>query len=92
MDETRLTETFDWGPTIDAELCNACRTCFDFCQNGVFGADDGRVWVTRKSDCVPGCSHCATLCEQEAISFPSIDELKRWRAEVEKAQAGKTEA
>ena len=26
-----------------------------------------------------GCSHCATLCEAEALSFPTFDEIKRMR-------------
>jgi MinD superfamily P-loop ATPase len=87
MGEPRLTDRLDWGPTIDAELCDACRTCSDFCHNGVFGATDGRVWVAEKTNCVLGCSHCATLCPQGAIAFPSVQELKRWRAEIRKAEA-----
>ena len=71
---------FVWGPTIEAELCDGCRTCSDFCHKGVFAERDGRVWVVSKAACVPGCSHCATLCPQGAISFPTVDDLRRMRA------------
>lgn len=85
------TETFPWGPTIDAELCDGCRTCADFCHKGVFEERDGKVCVVVKTNCVPGCSHCSTLCPQGAITFPSVEELKRWRAAAKKA-AGPAEA
>lgn len=29
--------------------------------------------------CVAGCSHCATLCEAGAISFPTTEDLRRAR-------------
>ena len=41
----RLADRFDWGPTIEAELCDGCRTCADFCHKGVFDERDGKVWV-----------------------------------------------
>jgi NAD-dependent dihydropyrimidine dehydrogenase PreA subunit len=71
---------FIWGPTIDAGACTSCRTCHDFCHQGVYGLEGDTVVVADKAACVPGCSHCATLCEQGAISFPSIEDLRRARA------------
>ncbi len=44
----RLADRFDWGPTIEAELCDGCRTCADFCHKGVFEERDGKVWVVGK--------------------------------------------
>lgn len=73
-------EKIDWGPTMDETACrDGCRTCLDFCQYGVYDSVDGRVRVVQRSACVVGCSHCATLCEAGAISFPSLDDLRRGR-------------
>ena len=72
----------EWGPTIDAGACTGCGACIDFCHHDVYGwSDDGaRVVVVHKTHCVPGCSHCATLCEAGAISFPTLEDIKRARA------------
>jgi NAD-dependent dihydropyrimidine dehydrogenase PreA subunit len=70
---------FVWGPTLDDAKCDGCRTCVDFCHQDVWDFVDGKARVAHKSACVAGCSHCATLCEQGAISFPSIDDLRRAR-------------
>ena len=72
----------EWGPTVDDQRCTGCRTCIDFCHQDVYGWDEGtaKVTVVHKLDCVPGCSHCSTLCEAGAISFPTADEIKRLRA------------
>jgi len=73
-------EEIDWGPTIDESACrDGCRTCLDFCRNGVYGWVDGGVRVVQRTACVVGCSHCATLCEAGAISFPALDDLRRAR-------------
>jgi NAD-dependent dihydropyrimidine dehydrogenase PreA subunit len=73
----------EWGPTIDAEACTGCGTCIDFCHNDVYrwSDDESRVEVGTKTNCVTGCSHCGTLCEEEAISFPTREEIKRLRRE-----------
>jgi NAD-dependent dihydropyrimidine dehydrogenase PreA subunit len=71
----------EWGPTLDAGACTGCGVCIDFCHHDVYGwNDDGsRVVVAHKTHCVPGCSHCATLCASEAIAFPTLEEIKRLR-------------
>jgi NAD-dependent dihydropyrimidine dehydrogenase PreA subunit len=71
----------EWGPTIDAEGCTGCGTCIDFCKNDVYrwSDDESKVVVGHKTHCVTGCSHCATLCEAQAIAFPTLEELKRAR-------------
>ncbi len=71
----------EWGPTLDAEACTGCGACFDWCKHDVYrwSADGSKVEVAAKTNCVPGCSHCATLCQVEALSFPTVDEIKRLR-------------
>ncbi len=68
----------EWGPTI-AAACDGCRTCIDFCHNDVFGWADDTAFVAHKTDCVASCSHCATLREAGAISFPTTEDLRRAR-------------
>jgi len=68
--------TFVWGPTIDEAACTDCRVCLDFCTLGVYGIVDDHVRVVSKGSCVEGCSHCAGMCAAEALSFPTIDELR----------------
>jgi NAD-dependent dihydropyrimidine dehydrogenase PreA subunit len=70
---------FVWGPAIEAAACTDCGACLDFCQNGVYEKVDGRVVVAQRGACVPGCSHCATLCEAGALTFPSLGELRASR-------------
>jgi NAD-dependent dihydropyrimidine dehydrogenase PreA subunit len=74
----------DWGPTIDAATCTGCGTCIDFCHNDVYrwSDDETTVVVAHKTNCVTGCSHCATLCEAQAISFPTLKEIKRARRDT----------
>jgi NAD-dependent dihydropyrimidine dehydrogenase PreA subunit len=71
----------EWGPTVDADACTGFGACIDFCHNDVYrwSPDESRVKVAFKTHCVTGCSHCATLCEAEAISFPTLEEIKRAR-------------
>ena len=71
---------FEWGPTIDESACHdGCRTCLDFCQNGVYAWVEGRVRVVQRSSCIAGCSHCSTLCDARALTFPSLEELRSSR-------------
>jgi NAD-dependent dihydropyrimidine dehydrogenase PreA subunit len=74
----------EWGPAIDAAAYTGCSTCIDFCHHDVYQwtNDESQVVVAHKLHCVPGCSHCATLCEAKAISFPTFEEIKRARREV----------
>jgi NAD-dependent dihydropyrimidine dehydrogenase PreA subunit len=74
----------EWGPTVDTDACTGCGTCIDFCHNDVYrwSADESTVVVAYKTHCVAGCSHCATLCEAQAISFPTLEDIKRARREA----------
>ena len=68
-----------WSPTVDGAECAGCGTCIDFCHNDVYAWADERVVVAHKTNCVVGCSHCAMLCEVGAISFPTLEDIKRAR-------------
>lgn len=74
--------SFVWGPTIDEALCTDCRVCLDFCQFGVYGLRQEHVRVVSRSSCMEGCSHCATMCEGGALTFPTLDELRAARREA----------
>ena len=67
---------FVWGPTIDEAACTDCRVCLDFCQFGVYAMVYGHVRVAAKASCMEGCSHCASMCEAKALSFPTLDQLR----------------
>jgi NAD-dependent dihydropyrimidine dehydrogenase PreA subunit len=71
----------EWGPTIDPAACTGCGTCIDFCHQDVYAwnDDESEVVVAHKLNCVTGCSHCATLCEAQAIAFPTVADIKRAR-------------
>jgi NAD-dependent dihydropyrimidine dehydrogenase PreA subunit len=81
MTESSRRTVLEWGPTVDAEACTGCGTCIGFCHQDVYrwSEDESRVEVAHKTHCVSGCSHCATLCETEAISFPTLDDIRRLR-------------
>ena len=72
----------EWYPTIDDGTCDGCRKCLDFCSFGVlvFSAEHAIVEVENRYACVVGCSLCASLCGVDAISFPPISYLDRFRA------------
>jgi NAD-dependent dihydropyrimidine dehydrogenase PreA subunit len=68
-------EEIQWFPRINYELCTNCGLCFEFCKRGVFTFDDGPK-VSNPYRCVVSCTGCKTQCEEEAISFPSLVELR----------------
>jgi len=65
-------EAIPWYPRIDADKCIGCRTCVEFCKNGVLEFDEatGKASVSSPFNCVVECSTCGRLCPAEAISFP----------------------
>ena len=67
---------FVWGPTMEETACSDCRVCLDFCQFGVYGMVDDHVRVVSRASCMEGCSHCASMCEAHALTFPTLDELR----------------
>jgi NAD-dependent dihydropyrimidine dehydrogenase PreA subunit len=71
-------EKIPWFPTIDEEMCNGCRVCFQFCQHGVYTWDEKNniVKVHGPVNCVVGCNGCESLCAVGAISFPDLDSIQ----------------
>ena len=65
----------NWAPTIDASKCTGCGMCMN-CGKSVFTWVNGKSVVTNPTACVPGCSTCRSLCEGNAISFPSLRDLR----------------
>lgn len=68
-------EKIPWYPTIDADKCIGCRTCVDFCKNGVLAFDEAtlKAEVRTPHNCVVECSTCGRLCPAEAIRFPEAE-------------------
>jgi NAD-dependent dihydropyrimidine dehydrogenase PreA subunit len=84
-------EKIPWFPRIDYEKCRGCRTCFDFCKNRVYEWENGEPphpKVTNPYNCVLGCSACAQLCPVGAISFPTVEEMRKTMREL---RSGKSE-
>lgn len=63
---------------MNFDACIGDRECVEFCKNDVFDWNDalGQPVVARPYNCVVGCNACAQICPNEAISFPSKEELK----------------
>jgi len=72
-------ELIPWYPTVDAEACLGDQECLNFCKNEVFRWDEDRnaPIVAHPYNCVLGCSACMKVCAAAAITFPTIDELRR---------------
>jgi NAD-dependent dihydropyrimidine dehydrogenase PreA subunit len=68
-----------WFPTINYDKCVGCMECYNFCANNVLTWDEAenRPIVKNPYDCVLGCSACTQLCPVGAISFISIEELRK---------------
>jgi NAD-dependent dihydropyrimidine dehydrogenase PreA subunit len=67
----------DWGPTVDAKKCVGCGVCLN-CGKNVFEWKDGKSVVARRDDCQVGCTTCANLCQGRCISFPTLEDLRRF--------------
>ena len=68
-------EEIRWYPTIDYEKCSGCGVCFKFCQRGVYTFDE-KPHVSNPYRCVVSCTGCKTQCNEDAISFPTLVELR----------------
>lgn len=70
-------EKIPWYPTIDADKCSGCRTCIEFCRNGVleFDSEQQKARVRSPYSCVVECRTCGRLCPTDAISFPDAQEF-----------------
>ena len=67
-----------WFPTVDLDKCAGCKECFSFCSHKVYAWDEesNKTKVVQPFQCVVGCSSCAGMCPEEAISFPPLTILK----------------
>ena len=65
-------EQIPWYPTIDPEKRGGCRTCVEFCHNGVLEFDEqaNKARVRSPYNCVVECSTCGRFCQAGAIGFP----------------------
>ena len=75
-------EQIPWFPTIDEEKCSNCGECLEFCSNDVFEEGETSTIVANPYNCVVGCTGCKKICDSDAISFPSNDELISWLKEL----------
>jgi len=83
-------EKIPWYPTVQTDICTADQECINFCKNDVFEWDEenGHPIVKNPFNCVVGCSACAEICPAEAITFPTMDEM---RAVVRKLRESQTQ-
>lgn len=77
-------EKIPWAPQIDRDRCIGCGECLEICPNSVYvlNEDEGKVEVANPDNCVILCDKCAGFCDQEAISFPDKEEIKRLLEEL----------
>ncbi len=70
-------EEIPWYPTVDLDKCVGCKECFNFCSHKVYAWDEknNKTKVAEPFQCVVGCSTCAGMCPEEAISFPPLTML-----------------
>jgi heterodisulfide reductase subunit A-like polyferredoxin len=52
---------------VEAEMCEACGTCVEYCQFDALSVDNGHATVDVEA-CM-GCGVCVSKCRQEAISL-----------------------
>jgi heterodisulfide reductase subunit A-like polyferredoxin len=63
-----------WYPAIDAERCNRCGKCVDYCFFGVYARQGKDIQVRYPQKCKNNCPACARMCPQKAIIFPKHTE------------------
>lgn len=69
-----------WFPTLEANRCTSCGLCVTSCFRGVWAFDyetDQAVVVTPRM-CIVGCTTCANLCPEDAISLPGRSHLQQF--------------
>jgi NAD-dependent dihydropyrimidine dehydrogenase PreA subunit len=75
-------EEIPWFPTINYEKCTGCLTCVKIDKDAghdVYAVEGNppRPVVKNPYSCVVGCQTCAKMCPNEAIIFPSTEELRK---------------
>jgi len=66
-----------WFPTIEADLYIGCQSCIDTCPGDVYDWNElkGFPIVARPENCVVYCMGCAKDCTEDAISFPTKEQV-----------------
>ncbi|MGC8861055.1 MAG: 4Fe-4S dicluster domain-containing protein [Thermoplasmata archaeon] len=61
-----------WFPEINYDKCSNCGMCLLACGNKVFlySENENKFIVGNPYNCVLGCTTCAKICPEDAISFP----------------------
>lgn len=67
-----------WHPVVNTEVCIGCGLCVTTCGRAVFRYDYAarRPVVTEPMQCMVGCTTCANICTEQAISFPPLSEIR----------------
>ncbi|WP_297069892.1 ferredoxin family protein [Thermococcus sp.] len=74
-----------WYPRIDYDRCIGCGICLMTCGGRtVYEWDFERMRpvVARPYNCLVGCDTCAKMCPRDAIIFPHIGVLRKYRDEA----------
>ncbi len=74
-----------WYPRIDYDRCIGCGICLMTCGGRtVYDWDFERMRpvVARPYNCLVGCDTCAKMCPRDAIIFPHIGVLRKYRDEA----------
>jgi len=69
----------NWGPTLDAANCVGCGMCM-YCGSKIYKWAGKKPFVDldRIGKCVVGCRTCMNLCPTNAITFPSLADVKAY--------------
>ncbi|AAM71416.1 MAG TPA: ferredoxin family protein [Chlorobaculum sp.] len=86
-------EEIAWYPAIDADICNGCEACAEFCRPGVFapGAPEPdaavvkrpKMQVAHPMNCLVLCTRCVPVCPSGAITLPDPLDFERFVEYIE---------
>lgn len=81
-------EEIAWYPTIDAELCNGCKECAEFCRPCVFALGSAeenaavvkrpKMTVANPMNCLVLCTRCLPICPSSAITLPNPVDFEQY--------------
>ncbi|NTW53644.1 MAG: ferredoxin family protein [Chlorobaculum sp.] len=86
-------EEIAWYPAIDADSCNGCEACAEFCRPGVFAPGPPepdaavvkrpKMQVANPMNCLVLCTRCEPVCPSGAITLPDPREFEQFVEYVE---------